>query len=252
MKKFDVNSTRGLITVAAVSMITLLSACGGSSTTTPPDPSLTTSNVVPQNPNPYPTYPYPNPTTTPIGGGGTSGTPPSPFQFSITGAGGAYPTYSTGNIATTDNILQVRVTAAMGSAIAIPGYSNFQTKYGCASYTVTAMGRSMTTGILAVPGGDNSLCPSSPSNQILDFSGYLSSGSLNNVNVGVTSAQYDLYCQEFWSYYEQYYPIYGSYWSYYSPMGGNSGYYCTLHTEYKTHVINGTLEVRTNQTANFQ
>ena len=251
MSSLKLNAKRSLV---AFAMITLFTACGGSQTSTDPNAGTTTGGLTPNyNPAPYPTY-SPNPNPSPTSGPGNLSAPLGPFNLSITGAGGAYPTSSTGGIATTDNMLQIRITAAQGSQVAIPGYSNFQAAYGCVKYTVTAMGVAISTQTLAVAGGDNSFCPSAPNSQILDFRGYLSHGSANNINVGITSATNDFYCQEYRYYCEQY-----DYYNYYytgscnNPvMPGPSSYYCPLHTLYRSHVVNATVEVRTDSTSNFQ
>lgn len=205
----------------------------------------------------------PTPATTPegsTGGGGGTGIPgtggieppetdtgqfPAITQsFSVTGSGGTLPSFST-NVST-DNILKVQVEAAAGDRISLPGqYSNFEANYGCVTYTVTALGQSKTTKVLAVPAGTTGpassyLCSGAPSKEVLDFSGRLGPGH-NSVTIQVVAAGYDFYCKHCYESYQLPY-----YMNPYFPNGCAS--YCPVKSVFKNHTVNGNLSIQVNGT----
>jgi hypothetical protein len=174
------------------------------------------------------TTPYPTPTST-----STGSLPPLTYTFSLTGEGGSKPTYTTPPIQT-DSILRVRLTAGPAGQLSASGvsYSNFSSTYNCISYTVGAVGQSANTSSLNVGASYSQLCPGAQSSQVLDFSGRLSAGH-NAVQISVTSARYDFYCEllmKGW--------VYGTY-----------SMFCPLHTVYKNHTVTGSLSIQVNGTS---
>jgi hypothetical protein len=182
----------------------------------------------------------------------TSEYPAEDFSFSITGQGGATPSYSTysdnGSYIETDNLLQVTVTAGAAGELTFPStssttYSAFTASYNCITYTVSvydssnALLKSMTTETLAVTSG-NSGCPNAPTSQMLNFSSTVVSGTHNGVYVTVKANNYDFYCQYWYSLYYAY--------GYASPWYADYSSFCPMRAVYKTHTVNGSLSVVTN------
>jgi len=167
--------------------------------------------------------------------GSTDQYPPITTSFTVTGSSGSNPSYST--TVSTDNLLKVRVNAGAATNV-IPG-SNFSATYGCVSYNVTALGQTLSTGTLAVNGG-NAICPNAPTNKILDFSSRLTSGH-QSVTITVQATGYDFYCQSCVSY-----PwLFNAYpYGYYS-----CNMYCPLHTVYQNHGVTGSMDIQINGTS---
>ena len=242
MKKKNFTKSKSL-PVFILAVLTA-SSCGGSATTfTNPISSGGTAS-------PY-TYSTPVPTTTT-----TSVTnsqyPPQDFSFSITGQGGATPSYSTlsdnGTPFTTDNLLKVTVTPQAAGELTFPStsatqYSAFTASYNCITYTVSiydstnALLQSQTTQTLALTAG-NSGCSSAPTSQTLDFSSTVVSGRHNGLYAVVKANNYDFYCQ-YW--YSLYY-AYGTS----SPWYADYSSFCPMRAVYQTHTVNGSLSVITN------
>jgi hypothetical protein len=222
--------------------VMIASSCGGSATTfTNPINSGGTAS----------TYVYPTVTPTPTTST-TSEYPAENFSFSITGQGGATPTYSTlsnnGSYITTDNLLEVTVTPAAAGELTFPStsttqYSAFTASYNCITYTVSVYNQaggllqSQTTGTLALTTG-NSGCPSAPTSQTLNFSSTVVSGNAGPVYITVNADNYDFYCQYWYSLYD----AYGSS----SPWYADYSSFCPMRAVYKTHTVNGSLSVITN------
>jgi hypothetical protein len=194
---------------------------------------------------------YISPTPTPSAST-TSEYPAENFSFSITGQGGATPTYSTyannGSYIDTDNLLQVTVTAGAAGELTFPStsttqYSAYTATYNCVTYTVSVYDssgdllQSQTTGTLAVTAG-NEGCTSSSTSQTLDFSSVVISGTHSGVYVTVSVDQYDFYCQYWWSLYDAYGTA--------SPWYADYSSFCPMREVYKTHTVNGSISVITN------
>lgn len=213
-----------LIGIAAASLALILSACGGS-------PAREVVGVVPQ-----PQLP---------GGGSGGDTIQDSFQpswtsdFGVSGQLGPKPKYTTEDLYT-DSILKVKITAAPGSLLADPQGSNFSAEYGCAQFTVTVNGRSVTTQILKVEGSNSWLCANAPTSQTLDFSDRL--GGAGPVQVEVTNGKYDFYCQMHWDQRNKY----GySEWD----LAGWAAP-CPLKSAFKNHMVNGQVAIQLNGYAN--
>lgn len=185
----------------------------------------------------------PTTTTTTTSTTSDSSTAPYNFSFSVTGAGGSNPTYTTGStLIDTDNLLQVQVTAGAASEAAVPGTS-FTADYNCVSYTVSVYDQngnllsSQATGTLSVNGPNYSgLCPNAQTSVTLNFNDAVSNGTHGGVQIGVVADQYDFYCQLWWAYYydgnTQFYDDYS--------------YMCPMKGVYSAHTVTGTLAVQTN------
>jgi hypothetical protein len=208
----------------------LLTSCGATSyketTLNSTGSSQTPSNSVIVSPTPTPS---PSPTD-------TSGDYPAySSSFTLTGSSGSSPSYS--YTVSTDNLLKVKITPGAATNV-IPG-SNFSATYECVSYSVTAVGQTLSTGTLSVTGG-NSICPNAPTSKTLDFSSRLTSGH-QSVTVTVKATGYDFYCQGCLSY-----PwLYNAYpYGYYS-----CNMYCPLHTVFQNHGVTGTMAIQVNGTS---
>ncbi len=172
---------------------------------------------------------------------------PAPsYDFAVTGKGGTADTF-TAPIVDTDNLLQVRISAASAGQLSLSSgsYSNFSANYGCVEYKVEALGQSKSTGVLSVS-GNSALCPGAPTYRDLDFSSSLASGH-NSVNVKITEVRYDFYC--LWAKdqnagFAYYYP-YGSYYGY---SQQNESLFCPTKTVFKNHTVNGRMQIRVNGT----
>jgi hypothetical protein len=243
MKKQTQN--RFWITTSCLALSWLATACGGQSSR-----DFNNSNVpgaqAPGNgnggywsnyPNPNPTNtsnPTPSPTST-SGGGSSSNLPPLAYDFTISGAGGSKPTYTSPAIQT-DSILKVRVTAGPAGQLSASNvaYSNFSSTYGCISYTVEAIGQQVQTKALNVGYSYGNVCGAAAADHVIDFSGRLTPGH-GAVNLKVTAARYSFYCE-----------LLAAGWVY-----GSYSMFCPLHTVYKNHTVTGRLEVQVNGTSGF-
>jgi hypothetical protein len=241
-KKFNIMNSLPVYILAVFAV----SSCGGSATTfTNPITSGGTSS------SGGTIYSYPTVTTSPSPTV-TSAYPAENFSFSITGQGGATPSYSTysdnGSYITTDNLLKVTVTPGSAGELAFPTtsstqYSAFTATYNCITYTVSiydstnALLQSQTTQTLAVTAGDSG-CPSAPTSQTLDFSSTVVSGIHNGVYAVVTADNYDFYCQYWYSLYYAYGTA--------SPWYADYSSFCPMRAVYKTHTVTGSLSVITN------
>ncbi len=224
-----VNLNKILTFSSALPTLLLLSACGQQTTREIIQQPLSVPGPVVQV-TPTPT---PSATATP--------TPPFDsaytFSFSVTGANGTAPTYTTGAI-NTDNILVVRINAGPAGQLSVPGfYSNFTANYNCVSYNVTVGGRTVTTQTLAPQGSNSSYtasnqCPGAPSSQVINFSDRLSPGH-GNMFVQVSNARYDFYCELYFQ----------------GMLSGQYNMYCPLRTVYQTHTVTGSLDIQVNGTS---
>jgi hypothetical protein len=183
---------------------------------------------------PYPIpsgYPTPNPTITSV-----PTDPPITYTFSITGSGGVTPTFTTPSV-DTDSVLKIRVRSGIAGPISVPG-SNFTANYGCITYNVTVLGRTVQVGPLAVNGGSVA-CQGASDNQVINFSDRLSPGH-NVVTVQVSNPKYDFYYIGCISY-----PwLYNAY-----PYGNYScNLYYPLYNVYKNHTVTGSLDIQVNGT----
>ncbi|NDD90882.1 hypothetical protein EBZ37_02190 [bacterium] len=199
------------------------------------------------------TTPYVGPTTPGGGWSGGSGsgsgstvTPPPTapafnFDFQVTGEGGTSPSYTASSV-DTDNLLVVRISARPAGQVSIASgqYSNFTANYGCVQYEVTALGKTMSTGILSTT-PNNPVCPGAPGYADLNFSDRLASGH-NTVNVSVTKVYYDFYC--LWAKW-----VNSSYYNISLYGAQNETYFCPLRTVYRSHVANGKMQIQVNGTA---
>jgi hypothetical protein len=239
MKKFKKITSLPVYILAVLTV----SSCGGTATTfTNSISSAGTASTIT-----YPTVTAsPSPTS-------TGEYPAENFSFSITGQGGAIPTYSTysdnGSYIATDNLLQVTVTPAAAGELTFPTtstqYSAYTASYDCISYTVSvydssnALLQSQQTGTLALTSGNtSSVCSSAPTSIMLDFSSTVVSGTHNGIYVTVTADNYDFYCQYWYSLYDAYGTA--------SPWYADYSSFCPMRAVYKTHTVNGSISVVTN------
>ena len=174
-------------------------------------------------------------------GGGTVITPAIPaysYDFSVTGEGGTTPTFTSASV-DTDNLLVVRVSAKSAGIISATNYSNFSGNYECVQYEVTALGKTLSTGVLStVPGGATN-CPGAPTYADLNFSDRLGAGH-NAVNIEIRKVYYDFYCS--WAKWVN------ASWPYSGYDYQNLAYYCPVKTVYRTHTVNGKIQVKVNGT----
>ncbi len=249
-----------------VALASLASACGGQ--------AYREAQPVDPNPNPGPedTYNWGGGGGSNTGGSGST-TPTDPnalpaysVDFTLRGRGGiSTDTNNTGYIDTsvapyvfttssveTDNLLKVKVTALPGSPItSSTGGSNFTANYGCVKYTVKVNNTVRQTQFLRVGTMPNAMCPNAPESEVLDFSSILAAGH-HTLSVSVTEARYDFYCQMFqpqiincgtnpYTYYNSYCNFQPSTWW--------MNNYCTNgYGTWKTHNVNGRLQVQVNGT----
>lgn len=106
--------------------------------------------------------------------------PAASHTFTITGASGAQsPASASFNVPNvlSDNRLRVRVTAGTAdiNTINVPTelagqYTAFIANYSCVRYSVTALGRTVTTPVMSSSGARNAFCPQAPRSHVIDFS----------------------------------------------------------------------------------
>jgi hypothetical protein len=165
--------------------------------------------------------------------------PTETYAFTLTGNGGTNTTFSVDNI-NTDTILKVKIIAGSAGQLSLSSgsYSNFTASYKCVRYTITALGRSVQSKVLAVDGGDSVFCPGAPTEETINFSNRLTTGH-GDITIAVSAPSYDFYCQMART-----------------SCGTNSSclYYsgCNLsapmRTVYKNHTVTGSIAVQTNST----
>lgn len=174
------------------------------------------------------------------GGISTNFTPAITFSFSVTGSGGTSPAYVT-PIINTDNILKVKISTGMSDRLSIPTYSNFTANYNCVTYTVTALGKSVTTEPLSPNEMGSPLCPNASDSQVIDFSDRLGPGH-GPVTITVDRTRYDFYCQ-LWTQCQAdpFSPT-----CYYSFYPATHSMYCPLRTVYRNHTVTGNLAIQVN------
>ena len=149
----------------------------------------------------------------------------------------------------TDSILKVRITGTPADEDHSEGYS---ASYGCVQYKVAVNGQSVTTDVLKVQGGDDTLCPNAPESQVIDFSSRL--GGASDVEVKVSNPRYDFYCALWW---QQFYTAapscgynYGCQVEWATYMAGSYNSICTTRHLHYTHHVTGQLEIETNGASN--
>jgi len=247
---------------ALVILSTLASACGGQAyrEAVPTGGGLNPGNGGggynwggPGTPNPSP-----SPSSDPSGGGSL---PAYSADFTLKGRGGVSSStdttvspyvYTTGSVET-DNLLRVKVTALPGSQITATNGSgsNFTANYGCVKYTVKVNGTVRQTQVLRVGGVLNSLCPTAPESEILDFSSILAAGH-HSLTVQVTEARYDFYCQMFQPQIlncgTSPFTYQNSYCSYQPSTWWQSNYCTNGYGVWQTHNVNGRLQIQVNGT----
>lgn len=216
----------------SLTLSTMLMACGG---------------------QPYQNPQAPAPTPTNSGGnggssgGGTGGgspsnfTPAITFSFNVTGSGGAHPSFTTQPV-NTDTILKIKITAGQASNLNIPIYSNFTANYDCVSYTVTALGKSVTTQPLSASGENSALCPNAPPSEIIDFSDRLGPGH-GPVTITIDRVRYDFYCK-LWTRCQP--ELSWNPTCYYSFYPATQSMYCPMRTVYRNHTVTGDLAIQVN------
>ncbi len=196
--------------------------------------------------------PYVYPTGTPdwgggwtdpgTGGGGVIVNPAIPaysYDFNVTGEGGSNPTFTSAAV-DTDNLLIVRISAKSAGQISASSYSNFSGNYSCVQYEVTALGKTLSTGVLSTVAGGSPNCPGAPTYADLNFSDRLGSGH-NSVNIQVKKVYYDFYCS--WARW-----VNSSPYTVYQYGYQNEALFCPVKTVYKTHTVNGRMQVKVNGT----
>lgn len=178
--------------------------------------------------------------------GSTGGTnPPITRAFTVTGAGGSAPEYTT--TVNTDNILKIRVNSATAGQLSSPygsSYSNFSASYSCIVYQVEALGETITTDPLSVNGG-SAACAGAPSEQVIDFSNRLSAGH-GPITIKVRAVNYDFYYLDCLSSYSGM-NYYMGYWQRY-PYGCENPS-VKWKTLFKSHTANGSLDIQINGTS---
>lgn len=156
-------------------------------------------------------------------GGGTTDPnllPAYTQSFSFTGA------QSFSTTVNTDNTLKIRIKARGTTS------NNYAAHYNCVAYTVTVLGQTVTTSVLAADGG-GAACPNAPTQQEIDFSSRLTPGH-GTVTVTISAAGTDAFYQQCvmnpW--------LYGPCQSYYP-----------IRAVYSTHVVAGAVDIGVNGTS---
>lgn len=233
--------------LSALGLMLLASGCGGEAYRTVNTNTNNTNTGTGGTPYVYPTG---TPTGTPTDWGGGTGTgsggvvitptvPAYSFDFNVTGPGGTGPTFTSTQVET-DNMLIVRISAKAAGQLSLQSgnYSRFTANYGCVQYEVTALGKTLSTGLLSTAAGGSPNCPGAPTYADLNFSESLSPGH-NAVNIQVTKVYYDFYCS--WARWVN---------SSYITMGQygyqNEGLFCPATTVFKNHTVNGKMQVKVN------
>jgi hypothetical protein len=210
----NINSTNGSAGCLGVGQATCAYATYGSYLSFTCGSDVLTYSRTPGDTPPAPPTAYlpPNPTPSPSP---TPSNTTSSVNFSTTGLNSF-----TSPTVTTNSDLKITISPAVGSQ-----------DYGCVIFSVNVFGNSLTTGILQVPGVDNSLCADAPTSQTLDLSEFLPSGSGNSGSISVETLQTDYYCR-LW---------------YESGVGGSPPpNYCTLIGTTANQGVSGTLQIETN------
>ena len=190
--------------------------------------------------------------TTNTGTGTSTIVDPSPLNtpytksFSITGATGSNPSYTSDELQT-DSILKVRIAAGNAGPLQVP-YQSYNLSFGCVRYQINLYakvngnwvknGATLTSDVLAAQGGNNWNCQGKPGEQVWDLSSRVSGSA--KVKVEVTGAANDFYCNYWWWIYNMGYDPY-----YYV---GTYAMNCPVKPNYKTHSATGTLVIGTNGT----
>jgi hypothetical protein len=245
MKTFERKTVASL---SALGLMLLASGCGGEAYRTV---NTNTNNTNNTNTSTGGT-PFVSPTGTPTNWGGGPGpstgncgvviTPAVPaysFDFNVTGSGGTAPTFTSTQVET-DNMLIVRISAKAAGQLSLQSgsYSRFTANYGCIQYEVTALGKTLSTGMLSTVAGGSPNCPGAPTYADLNFSDSLSPGH-NAVNIQVTKVYYDFYCA--WARWVNSSYITLSQYGY-----QNEGLFCPATTVYRNHTVNGKMQVKVN------
>jgi hypothetical protein len=226
----------GFFTASLILTLTALATACGSHTVT----YDSTSNGSSTNPTPTAT---PTPTVTVTVSPSPTPTenllPPITESFTVTGASGITPSFTT--TVDTDDVLRIKITAGTADKVSMPGY-NFQAQYDCVKYTIEVMGHTVTTNVLAVDNGNGGGYPApwgcygASSSQVIDFSSRLSPGH-GPVTVTVKAEGTNFYCK--WC--QSQTPYY--YWA------NQCAYACPLYNVYKTHTVKGDLAIQVNGTS---
>ena len=144
------------------------------------------------------------------------------FSFDLKGSSGEQSIFKTPEI-NTDSILKISIQP-------ISNYSSAAGNYGCAQFTVTVNGQSVSTKLLSVSGVNSFICLNNPDVQIIDFSTRV--GSPGPVIVEVSKARYDYWCQL---------------WMAGTPgLYGTQSMYCPVRPVYEQHTVSGTIAIQVN------
>lgn len=168
------------------------------------------------------------------------------FSIALTGDGGTTPTATTPAVYT-DNLLRVKIKPQGGENMTVADgtYTNMSSGYGCVQFTVTVLGQSVQTQVLAVEGRDNKACPNAPKAQIIDFSGRLSPGH-GPITVTVSKARNDRHCQS-WIACRNYEAMgYRSYTCTYNYAQSLQAQFCPVRAAYMYDTMNASLEIQVN------
>ncbi len=168
----------------------------------------------------------------------TSFTPTESFSFTVTGANGTTPSWTSPTVYT-DSILKIQISAGQAGQISANNYSNFTASYGCVEYTIgvynsqgTIIGQSFSTGVLAVNGGDAN-CSGAATSWTQDLSQSVLTAGAGPVTIRILGTENDFDCLL----YEQ---------GYSGLMGPDNTLYCPVRPTYQTHTVTGTVGVQTN------
>ncbi|MCM2279508.1 MAG: hypothetical protein NDJ89_15640 [Oligoflexia bacterium] len=221
-KKLTWNPSRSLGGALALGLALALSACGSNPYH---ESALAEEGVIPgtitdttgttvSNPTPVTTDP--------------NLLPSLKYSFDVTGSKGSKPVYSV--TVQTDNLLKVKLTSEAAGAQTLSG---FTANYDCVTYTISALGNSVTTSTLSAGGTVSVNCPNAPTNQVIDFSDRLQPGH-GPVTIEVRADRYDFYYKSCLS----------QPWLY----GWNCMYYYPLYNVYQNHIVRGKLAIQVNGT----
>jgi len=227
--------------ITLLALIAITSGCGGSSTS---KKAAVAGGASPTSPGSTdPNQWWLNPTPTPNANGNLS----EAYTYSGTITG--FPTTPTSTVGTftlqsppTDSKLKIRIQPTAGSFVSLPGYNNFSFSPQCAQYKITVNGQTIQTNPLRVAGtAGGTSCYGAADSQVVDFSGRIGSGG--TVQIKVSEARYDVYCQMFMQ-------------CYYNPWTNSAcsnilnAYtsMCPMKNVYQNHTVNFNLRVGTNHT----
>jgi hypothetical protein len=211
----------------ALALAATLTACGSSSYTTGTTSAATTPAAAATG--------TPFTTTTTGSTTATNQLPSIDESFTLAGTrGGSGGASSATYTVSTDNLLQVTVTAGTAGSLTVPGYG-FSAQYECVTYNITVLGQTVTTNALSATAGEEYTpdCPGAANSQMIDFSSRLTTGH-GAVQVTVASNTYDFDCISCNEYY-----AYGIY-----PYGCAN--YCPMDLVFKNHTVTGTLSIAIN------